>query len=146
VGSPPNSFDRRARRDRQRMTWGLQIADDQQSRRLGSNPWVAPTEASIADTTAENNPTPAATSPSASLIRTNRLGVLAGATASGNDSRGDSRAEKSEIPMVTNSYSDGIVTRGYKYTSIPRRAAAVGSWSMRALRFGGVEGIPPNRR
>ena len=36
--------------------------------------------------------------------------------------------EKSEIPLITGSYADGIVTRGYKYTfKLDRRAARSGT-------------------
>jgi branched-chain amino acid transport system substrate-binding protein len=42
--------------------------------------------------------------------------VIAGATASAMTLAAQVEAEKSQIPLITDSYADGIVTRGYKYT------------------------------
>ena len=40
-------------------------------------------------------------------------------------------AEKSQIPLITNSYADGIVTRGYKYTfKLTPQGGAIWNWSM----------------
>jgi branched-chain amino acid transport system substrate-binding protein len=57
--------------------------------------------------------------------------VLAGAGASAMTLAAQVEAEKSEIPLLTNSYADGIVTRGYKYTfKITPQGGAVWNWSM----------------
>jgi branched-chain amino acid transport system substrate-binding protein len=40
-------------------------------------------------------------------------------------------SEKSQIPLITGSYADGIVTRGYKYTfKITPQGGSVWNWSM----------------
>ena len=99
----------------QRMTWGLQIAVDQVNREGGIKAMGgAKLKAIIADTSSEN-PTQAA-SVTRRMIDQEKAIILAGATASAMTLAAQVEAEKSEIPLVTNSYADGIVTRGYKYS------------------------------
>ena len=114
----------------QRMTWGLQIAIDQINREGGiKSLGGAKLKAIIADTTSEN-PTQAA-SVTRRIIDQDKAIVLAGATASAMTLAATVESEKSEIPIVTNSYADGIVSRGYKYTfKITPQGGAVWNWSM----------------
>ena len=114
----------------QRMTWGLQIAIDQVNREGGiKSLGGAKLKAIIADTTSEN-PTQAA-SVTRRIIDQDKAIVLAGATASATTLAATVESEKSEIPIVTNSYADGIVTRGYKYTfKITPQGGPVWNWSM----------------
>ena len=114
----------------QRMTWGLQIAIDQINREGGiKSLGGAKLKAIIADTTSEN-PTQAA-SVTRRIIDQDKAIVLAGATASAMTLAATVESEKSEIPIVTNSYADGIVSRGYKYTfKITPQGGPVWNWSM----------------
>jgi branched-chain amino acid transport system substrate-binding protein len=114
----------------QRMTWGLQIAIDQTNREGGiKSLGGAKLKAIIADTSSEN-PTQAA-SVTRRIIDQDKAIVLAGATASAMTLAAQVESEKSEIPIVTNSYADGIVTRGYKYTfKITPQGGPVWNWSM----------------
>ena len=114
----------------QRMTWGLQIAVDQVNREGGIKAMGgAKLKAIIADTSSEN-PTQAA-SVTRRMIDQEKAIILAGATASAMTLAAQVEAEKSEIPLVTNSYADGIVTRGYKYSfKITPQGGAVWNWSM----------------
>ena len=57
--------------------------------------------------------------------------MLVGATASAMTLALQVETEKSGIPLVTNSYADGIVTRGYKYTfKITPQGGGIWNWSM----------------
>jgi branched-chain amino acid transport system substrate-binding protein len=114
----------------QRMTWGLQIAVDQVNREGGIKAMGgAKLKTIIADTSSEN-PTQAA-SVTRRMIDQEKAIILAGATASAMTLAAQVEAEKSEIPLVTNSYADGIVTRGYKYSfKITPQGGAVWNWSM----------------
>ena len=86
-------------------------------------------KAIIADTTSEN-PTQAA-SVTRRIIDQDKAIVLAGATASAMTLAATVESEKSEIAIVTNSYADGIVSRGYKYTfKITPQGGPVWNWSM----------------
>jgi branched-chain amino acid transport system substrate-binding protein len=114
----------------QRMTWGLQIAVDQINREGGIKALGgAKLKTIVADTSSEN-PTQAA-SVTRRMIDQEKAIILAGATASAMTLAAQVEAEKSEIPLVTNSYADGIVTRGYKYSfKITPQGGAVWNWSM----------------
>jgi branched-chain amino acid transport system substrate-binding protein len=113
-----------------RATWGMRIAADQINREGGiKSMGGAKVKLVIADTTSEN-PAQAA-SVTRRMIDQEGAIVLAGASASAMTLAAQVEAEKSEIPLVTNSYADGIVTRGYKYTfKITPQGGAVWSWSM----------------
>ena len=83
----------------------------------------------VADTTSEN-PTQAA-SVARRMIDQDRATLLVGATASAMTLALQVETEKSRIPLVTNSYADGIVTRGYKYTfKITPQGGGIWNWSM----------------
>ena len=57
--------------------------------------------------------------------------VIAGASASAMTLAAQVEAEKSEVPLITNSYADGIVSRGYKYTfKLTPQGSAIWNWSM----------------
>src|SRR5215831_844245 len=113
-----------------RGTWGMQIAVDQINREGGiKSMGGAKLKLVIADTTSEN-PTQAA-SLTRRMIDQEGAIVLAGAGASAMTLAAQVEAEKSEIPLLTGSYADGIVTRGYKYTfKITPQGGAVWNWSM----------------
>jgi len=113
-----------------RATWGLQIATDQINRDGGiKSLGGAKLKLIIADTSSEN-PTQAA-SVTRRLIDQDKAVVLAGASASAMTLAAQVESEKSQIPLVTNSYADGIVNRGYKYTfKITPQGGAVWNWSM----------------
>jgi branched-chain amino acid transport system substrate-binding protein len=113
-----------------RATWGLQIAADKINREGGiKSLGGAKLKLIIADTSSEN-PTQAA-SVTRRLIDQDKAVVLAGASASAMTLAAQVESEKSQIPLVTNSYADGIVTRGYKYTfKITPQGGAVWNWSM----------------
>jgi branched-chain amino acid transport system substrate-binding protein len=113
-----------------RATWGLRIAADQINREGGiKSMGGAKVRLVIADTTSEN-PTQAA-SVTRRMIDQEGAIVLAGASASAMTLAAQVEAEKSQIPLVTNSYADGIVSRGYKYTfKITPQGGAVWNWSM----------------
>jgi branched-chain amino acid transport system substrate-binding protein len=113
-----------------RGTWGMQIAVDQINREGGiKSMGGAKLKIVIADTTSEN-PTQSA-SITRRMIDQEGAIVLAGAGASAMTLAAQVEAEKSEIPLLTNSYADGIVTRGYKYTfKITPQGGAVWNWSM----------------
>jgi branched-chain amino acid transport system substrate-binding protein len=113
-----------------RGTWGMQIAVDQVNREGGiKSMGGAKLKLVIADTTSEN-PTQAA-SITRRMIDQEGAIVLAGAGASAMTLAAQVEAEKSEIPLLTGSYADGIVTRGYKYTfKITPQGGAVWNWSM----------------
>jgi branched-chain amino acid transport system substrate-binding protein len=113
-----------------RATWGLQIATDQINREGGiKSLGGAKLKLIIADTSSEN-PTQAA-SVTRRLIDQDKAVVLAGASASAMTLAAQVESEKSQIPLVTNSYADGIVARGYKYTfKITPQGGAVWNWSM----------------
>src|SRR5215470_4243522 len=113
-----------------RGTWGMQIAVDQINREGGiKSMGGAKLKLVIADTTSEN-PTQSA-SITRRMIDQEGAVVLAGAGASAMTLAAQVEAEKSEIPLITNSYADGIVTRGYKYTfKITPQGGAVWNWSM----------------
>jgi branched-chain amino acid transport system substrate-binding protein len=113
-----------------RGTWGMQIAVDQINREGGiKSMGGAKLKLVIADTTSEN-PTQSA-SITRRMIDQEGAIVLAGAGASAMTLAAQVEAEKSEVPLLTNSYADGIVTRGYKYTfKITPQGGAVWNWSM----------------
>jgi len=98
-----------------RTTWGLQIAVDQTNKEGGiKSMGGAKLRAVIADTSSEN---PAqASSLFRRMIDQEKAIVLCGATGSAMTMAGQVEAEKSQIPLITDSYADPIVTRGYKYT------------------------------
>jgi branched-chain amino acid transport system substrate-binding protein len=57
--------------------------------------------------------------------------IIAGATASAMTLAAQVEAEKSQIPLITDSYADGIVTRGYKYTfKLTPQGSVIWNWSM----------------
>jgi branched-chain amino acid transport system substrate-binding protein len=126
----PNSLTGGLGENGQRATAGMQIAVDQVNREGGiKSLGGAKLKLVIADTSSEN-PTQAA-SVTRRMIDQEKAVVLLGATTSAMTLAAQVEAEKSEIPIVTGSYADGIVTRGYKYTfKITPQGGAVWNWSM----------------
>lgn len=113
-----------------RGTWGMQIAVDQINKEGGiKSLGGAKLKLIIADTTSDN-PTQAA-SITRRMIDQEGAVVLLGAGASAMTLAAQVEAEKSQIPLITGSYADGIVTRGYKYTfKITPQGGSVWNWSM----------------
>ena len=126
----PNSLTGGLGENGQRATAGMQIAIDQVNRESGiKSLGGAKLKLVIADTSSEN-PTQAA-SVTRRMIDQEKAVALLGATTSAMTLAAQVEAEKSEIPIVTGSYADGIVTRGYKYTfKITPQGGAVWNWSM----------------
>ena len=116
-----------------RATWGMSIAAAQINREGGiQSMGGAKVKLVIADTSSEN-PTQAASVTRRMIDQEGAL-VLAGASASAMTLAAQVEAEKSQIPLVTNSYADGIVTRGYKYTfKITPQGGAVWNWAMESV-------------
>jgi branched-chain amino acid transport system substrate-binding protein len=113
-----------------RTVWGLQIAADHVNREGGiKSLGGAKLKVIVADTTSEN-PTQAA-SLTRRMIDQEGAVIIAGATASAMTLAAQVEAEKSQIPLITDSYADGIVTRGYKYTfKLTPQGGAIWNWSM----------------
>ena len=113
-----------------RATYGIQIGVDQINREGGIKALGgAKLKVVIADTTSEN-PTQAA-SVTRRMIDQEGAIVILGAAASAMTLAAQVETEKSEIPLITGSYADGIVTRGYKYTfKLSPQGGAVWNWSM----------------
>src|SRR6516165_4672008 len=126
----PNSLTGGLGENGQRATAGMQIAIDQTNREGGiKSLGGAKLTLVIADTSSEN-PTQAA-SVTRRMIDQEKAVALLGATTSAMTLAAKVEAEKSEIPIVTGSYADGIVTRGYKYTfKITPQGGAVWNRSM----------------
>ncbi len=128
-----------------RAVWGLQLAVDKINREGGiKSLGGAKLKLSVTDTTSEN-PTQAA-SITRRMIDQEGAIVIAGASASAMTLAAQVEAEKSEIPLITNSYADGIVTRGYKYTfKLTPQGSVIWNWSMTTAHemWTAVKGTPP---
>jgi branched-chain amino acid transport system substrate-binding protein len=128
-----------------RGTWGMQIAVDQINKEGGIKALGgAKLKLIIADTTSDN-PTQAA-SITRRMIDQEGAVVLLGAGASAMTLAAQVESEKSQIPLITGSYADGIVTRGYKYTfKITPQGGSVWNWSMTSGydMWKAVKGAPP---
>jgi branched-chain amino acid transport system substrate-binding protein len=113
-----------------RYAWGVQIAVNQINKDGGIKSLNgAKLKLVIADTSSEN-PTQAA-SVTRRMIDQDGAVVILGAGASAMTLAAQVETEKSEIPLVTGSYADGIVNRGYKYTfKLSPQGGAVWNWSM----------------
>jgi branched-chain amino acid transport system substrate-binding protein len=113
-----------------RGTWGMQLAVDQINREGGIKSLDgAKLKLIIADTSSEN-PTQAA-SLTRRMIDQDGAVVILGAGASAMTLALQVESEKSEIPLITGSYADGIVARGYKYTfKLSPQGGSVWNWSM----------------
>ncbi len=113
-----------------RAAWGIQIGVNQINKEGGIKSLNgAKLKLIIADTSSEN-PTQAA-SVTRRMIDQDGSVVILGAGASAMTLAAQVETEKSEIPLITGSYADGIVTRGYKYTfKLSPQGGAVWNWSM----------------
>jgi branched-chain amino acid transport system substrate-binding protein len=113
-----------------RYAWGVQIAVNQINKNGGIKSLNgAKLKLVIADTSSEN-PTQAA-SVTRRMIDQDGAVVILGAGASAMTLAAQVETEKSEIPLITGSYADGIVNRGYKYTfKLSPQGGAVWNWSM----------------
>ena len=113
-----------------RYAWGVQIAVNQINKDGGIKSLNgAKLKLVIADTSSEN-PTQAA-SVTRRMIDQDGAVVILGAGASAMTLAAQVETEKSEIPLITGSYADGIVNRGYKYTfKLSPQGGAVWNWSM----------------
>src|ERR1700742_2255895 len=113
-----------------RYAWGVQIGVNQINKEGGIKSLNgAKLKLVIADTSSEN-PTQAA-SVTRRMIDQDGAVVILGAGASAMTLAAQVETEKSEIPLITGSYADGIVHRGYKYTfKLSPQGGAVWNWSM----------------
>ena len=113
-----------------RYAWGVQIGVNQINKEGGIKSLNgAKLKLVIADTSSEN-PTQAA-SVTRRMIDQDGAVVILGAGASAMTLAAQVETEKSEIPLITGSYADGIVNRGYKYTfKLSPQGGAVWNWSM----------------
>lgn len=113
-----------------RTVWGLQIAIDQINRDGGVKALGgARLKLLVADTTSENPPQ--AASITRRMIDQDGAILIAGATASAMTLAAQVEAEKSQIPLITSSYADPIVTRGFKYTfKLTPQGSAIWNFAM----------------
>src|SRR5262247_3837863 len=113
-----------------RTVWGLQIAVDQINRDGGIKSLGGAKLKLVPADTSSENPTQAA-SLTRRMIDQEGAIIIAGATASAMTLAAQVEAEKSQVPLITDSYADSIVTRGYKYTfKLTPQGGAVWNWSM----------------
>lgn len=128
-----------------RGSWGSQIGVDQINREGGiKSLGGAKLKLVIADTTSEN-PTQAA-SVARRMIDQEGATVMLGAGASAMTLALQVETEKSEIPLITGSYADGIVKRGYKYTfKLSPQGSAIWNWMMTSAvdMWKATKGAPP---
>lgn len=141
----PNSLTGGIGEGGQRTVWALQIAIDEINKAGGiKSMGGAKLKLVVADTTSENPPQ--AASIARRMIDQDKAILLVGATASAMTLALQVETEKSEIPLITNSYADGIVTRGYKYTfKITPQGGGIWNWSMTSAydMWKATKGSPP---
>jgi branched-chain amino acid transport system substrate-binding protein len=124
---------------------GLSIAIDKINREGGiKSLGGAKLRAVIADTTSEN--AAQAASVTRRIIDLDKAVIIAGVTASAMTLAAQIECEKSQIPLVTNSYADPIVLRGMKYTfKILPQGGAIWNYGMDTVyeMFKATKGAPP---
>ncbi len=128
-----------------RGTWGLQIAIDQINREGGIKSMGGAGLALVIADTSSENPIQAA-SITRRMIEQDGAAILFGAGASAMTLTAQLEAEKAEIPLITGSYADGIVTRGYQYTfKLTPQASGVWNGSMASATemWKATKGAPP---
>lgn len=113
-----------------RTVWGLQLAVDKINREGGiKSLGGAKLKLVVADTTSENPPQ--AASITRRMIDQDGAIVIAGATASAMTLAAQVETEKSEVPLITSSYADPIVTRGFKYSfKLTPQGSVIWNWSL----------------
>ena len=117
--------DRRLRRISVRAVAGLQLAIDKINAAGGIKALGGAKLKVIPVDTSDNNPTQAATV-TRRLIAEDKAVILFGSVASAMTLSTQVEAERAEVPLITPSYADPIVQRGYKYTfKIPMQASQV---------------------
>ncbi|MDB5409703.1 MAG: Extracellular ligand-binding receptor [Rhodospirillales bacterium] len=128
-----------------RTVWGLQIAIDQINKEGGiKSLGGAKLKLVVADTTSENPPQ--AASITRRMIDQEGAIIIAGATASAMTLAAQVEAEKSQIPLITDSYADPIVTRGFKYTfKLTMQGSVIWNWSLTSAveLWKATKGSPP---
>ena len=130
VVGAPNSLTGGFSEGGQRTVWGLQIAFDQINHEGGIKSLGGAKLMLVVADTSSANPAQAASVARRMIDQDNAI-LLVGATASAMTLALQVETEKSGIPLVTNSYADGIVTRGYKYTfKITPQGGGIWNWSM----------------
>src|SRR3974390_2458553 len=113
-----------------RYAWGVQIAVNQINKDGGIKSLNGAKLKLVIAYTRSENPTQAA-SVTRRIIDQDGAIVVLGAGASAMTLAAQVETEKSEIPLITGSYADGIVTRGYKYKfKLSPQGGAVWNWSM----------------
>jgi branched-chain amino acid transport system substrate-binding protein len=128
-----------------RTVWGLQIAVDQINGEGGiKSLGGAKLKLAVADTTSENPPQ--AASITRRMIDQEGAIIIAGATASAMTLAAQVEAEKSQISLITDSYADPIVTRGFKYTfKLTMQGSVIWNWSLTSAveLWTATKGSPP---
>ena len=128
-----------------RTVFGLQLAVDHVNREGGiKSLGGAKLKLIVADTTSENPPQ--AASITRRMIDQDGAVVIAGATASAMTLAAQVETEKSEVPLITSSYADGIVTRGFKYSfKLTPQGSVIWNFSLKSAvdLWTAVKGKPP---
>ena len=114
VGAP-NSLTGGFGEASERVVAGLRIAIDMINREGGIKSMGGAKLRMIAADTSSDNPTQAA-SVTRRLITQDKAVVLVGCNASAMTLSAQVEAERAEVPLLTTSYADPLVERGYKYT------------------------------
>jgi len=128
-----------------RGAWGIELGANQINKEGGiKSLGGAKLKVIVADTTSEN-PTQAA-SITRRMIDQDGATVILGCSASAMTLAAQVETEKSSIPLITGSYADGIVKRGYKYTfKISPQGGDVWNWMMTSgyELWKEIKGAPP---
>lgn len=128
----PNALTGFLGEDGLRGTWGLLLAADEVNRQGGIKSLGGAKLRVIPADTTSDNPTQGA-SVSRRLIAADHALMLFGCEASAITLAAQIEAEKSQIPLITGSYSDALVQRGMKYTfKISKKASELSNASLDA--------------
>jgi branched-chain amino acid transport system substrate-binding protein len=129
----PNSLTGGFGESGQRGTWGLLIAADEINQKGGIKALGGAKLKVIPADTSGENPTQAA-SVTRRMIDQEKAIVLVGATASAMSLAAQVEAEKSQVPLITDSYADALVERGMKYTfKITVKGSAIWNFAFTAV-------------
>jgi len=128
-----------------RAAWGIQLAADRINKAGGiKSLGGAKLKIIVADTTSDN-PTQAASITRRMIDQDGALAIL-GCGASAMSLAAQIETERSSVPLITGSYADGIVKRGYKYSfKISPQGSVVWNWMMSSgyELWKEIKGAPP---
>lgn len=125
--------------------WGMQLAVSEINRTGGIASLRGARLKLVAADTGSNDPAQAA-AVTRRLIDQEAPVALLGAGAGTMTLAAQAEAEKSEIPLITNAFADGIVNRGFRYTfKIAPQGGAVWNWALSSTveLWTAVRGRPP---